>query len=94
MADITQLEILLENRDFEGARNMITSIVDEKISEGEKGEVLVDFASAYMQVMNSINERYKTVLEEAIKSMQIIKKSESRTGDHIRIGEVRASLRK
>jgi len=91
--DIKKLEGFLEAKDVSGARNMISEVVSKPLTNSEKGATLVSLAEVYMDVMNSINDQYKAVLEEAIKGMELIKKAESATNDKIKITEVKESLK-
>ena len=91
--DTKKLEQSLEKGDFAVVKSVIDDVISEKISDKERGSVWVDFAETYLDVLNSINARYESVLREAIKGMSMIDKSESKMKDSARVLELKASLK-
>lgn len=92
--DTKKIEQSLDKKDFGTVKQMIDSMVSEKITDQGRGSVWVDFAEVYLDVINSLNARYESVLKEAVKSMEMLDKAESKVSDKIRIKELKSSLKK
>jgi hypothetical protein len=92
--DIKKLEALLADKKFDEAKAVINSIISAKMTESEKGDALVGMSSVYLDIMNSINAKYESALNDAIAGMRAINKAESKMNDKIRLAEVKESLGK
>lgn len=92
--DIQKIEELLEAGKKDEARQLIISGVKEKLTDQEKGAALVDFASIYLEVSNSIQRKYKAQLEEVIAGLKKIKAAEAGLDDKVRIAELKKDLKK
>lgn len=90
--DISKLESLLVEKKYDEVREIVRSAVAEEIPEKDRGALLVGLSSAYLDILNSLNESYRQALEEAVAGMKAINAAESKMNDRIRIAEVRASL--
>jgi hypothetical protein len=91
--DIKNIELLLENKKYEEVQALIKEVVGSEISDEEKGAAFVGLASAYIDISNAIDTRYRDALQEAVDGMMAINKAESKTNDKVRIEEVKSSLK-
>lgn len=92
--DIQKLESLLAEKKLDEAREVIKSIISAKMSDEEKGDILIGLSSAYLDIMNSINESYRDALDEAINGLETVNSADSRMTDIIRVAEIKESLGK
>ena len=92
--DTNKLQQNLDKKDFNAVKVMIDGVMSEKLTDKDRGSAWVDFAEVYLDVMNSLNARYESVLREAVKSLEMINKAESKINDKIRISELKSSLKK
>lgn len=90
--EINKLQSLLKEKNFAEATKVIDQIVKAEMTEEEKGGMLVDMASTYMDVVNAVNEEYRDSLKEVIEGLERIKQSESRVSDKVKLAEVKQSL--
>ncbi len=90
--DIKQLELYLKDKNYDQVRKIITEAINEPLSDEDKGSVLTSFASAYLQIMNSINSAYRDSLKEAVESMRIINQTETDMVDKLKLEEVKKDL--
>lgn len=92
--DIQNLETLLAEHKLDEAREVIKSIISAKLSDEEKGDMLIGLSSAYLDIMNSISSDYRDALNEAIKGLEAVSAADSRMTDIIRVAEIKESLGK
>ena len=90
--DIAKLEAALKEKNFAAAKQLIDHVAKSEMSETEKGDVLIGIASAYMDIVNTANEEYLEALKEIVQGLEKINSAEKRTGDKIKIAEVRQEL--
>ena len=75
---------LLATGDFEGARGLIDVFFGQKFTDKDKGSILADSALSYVKLLNKLNERYISFLEEMIaeiKNLDDFKKEASEKFD-------------
>lgn len=91
-ADLKHIESLLAEKKYDQVRAVIEASATEKLSAEEEGAALTDLASAYLDISNAINERYRSALEEAIAGMKEINAAEERVNERVKLEEVRHKL--
>ncbi len=90
--DLSKLETLVADKNYAAAKTLIKEGIAKGLTTEEKGALLVNFASVYMEVMNSVSKQYKSALEDAINGIKKLNKAESSTGDKLRLEELRTEL--
>ncbi len=90
--DLSKLETLVADKNYTAAKTLIKEGIAKGLTIEEKGALLVNFASVYMEVMNSVSKQYKSALEDTINGIKKLNKSESTTGDKLRLEELRTEL--
>jgi hypothetical protein len=90
--DIQNLETLLAEGKYDDARKIITEKISAPITDGEKGDNLIGLSTAYLDISNAINTRYRDALKEAVEGMKVLRSAESKNGETIQIAEVREKL--
>jgi hypothetical protein len=90
--DIKKLEEYLIQKNYEEAGKMIQTMVKEKLSAEEKGDVMVGIISAYIEISNMIDERYLEALDDAIESLKKLNKAETKIKESIKIKELNDRL--
>lgn len=90
--DISKLESLLEEKDLAGAGALISQAVSSDLTEEEEGGMLTGLASVYLEVSNSMNERYLSALNETIASLEALQKAEGLSTEKIELATVREQL--
>jgi transcriptional regulator NrdR family protein len=89
---IKKLEALLTEKKYDEVHDLIKEIVSTKMTSEEKGAALVNFASVYLELSNTINAHYLDALEEAVAGMKEINTAEAKSNDTIRVAELRETL--
>ena len=90
--DSKNIEALLDQGKYDEVRALVDQAVTAQMTPAQKGATLTDFASLYMDVVNSINERYRKTLEEVLEGMKALNKAESQAKDNVRMQEVRSDF--
>jgi hypothetical protein len=90
---IKDLEKLLSENKISEAQEIIKSIIDEKLTSKDRGEALVNIASVYLDIMNSIDEQYAEALKIAVKDLKKLDENISKDTDAEKLREVRESLK-
>lgn len=85
------LQKLLDEKKFDEAKRYIEEALSSGVSDQEKVDY-VNLAEAYLDVMNDINDEYIGVLQDAVKALEQVKKSEKETASTFGLMEVRAKL--
>ena len=89
---ITDLEKLLSENNIDGARSLISEILSEKMTTEEEGEVLVNIASLYLDIINSIDTKYEDTLKEIMAGLKDLNVKESKAEDADKLKKIRESL--
>ncbi len=90
--DPVKFEALLTSGKKDEARIYVEECLNIELSKEESGKVLLSYTLSYMKAINSVNEAYKGELEEILKSLKEINKSEKDGEDRIGLLKVRADL--
>ncbi len=90
--DIKNIESLLADKKYDDVRAIITSATSAKFSDEEKGAALTGLASAYLDISNAIQTRYRDALQEAIMGMKEINAMENKISEKVQLAEVRSKL--
>jgi hypothetical protein len=90
--DYKKLEDLLAQKRLQEAGEIIKAAVAEPLTEAEKGAAYTGAASAYLDIMNSINVQYRDALQEAIEAIKKLNKAESGFKDKIAVAEIKEKL--
>jgi hypothetical protein len=90
--DIKHLEDLIAQKRYNEAKGLIKMAMNEPLTKEERGAALVDFASLYMKINTAIAMEYKNALADAVEGMKKINAAKSKTGDAIKLEEVRGKL--
>ena len=90
--DDTALKSMLNHSDYIGAKKLIGSFLDQKLSAEEKGKIYTQVVTTYLTMINDVNKSY---LEELVATNQALKKlqvSEKDTNEKLRISELKKQL--
>jgi hypothetical protein len=90
--DPVKFEELLTSGKKDEARIYVEECLNVELSKEESGKVLLSYTLSYMKAINSVNEAYKGELEEILKSLKEINKSEKEGEDRIGLLKVRVDL--
>lgn len=90
--DTQKIEQLLSENKMDEARDYIREIIKAPLSNIDKGEAIVMYTTMYMELMNNINEEYKTALEEILAGLKAVDVAESKLKEGIELKKVRAEL--
>ncbi|HEX7724423.1 MAG TPA: hypothetical protein VF438_01650 [Candidatus Paceibacterota bacterium] len=77
---------------LDDARTYLSSIIEGTVGLENDAAVFVQYARAYMQVMNSINKRYLDGLHRAKALLSETKSGNERTEKLLRLAELKANL--
>jgi hypothetical protein len=90
--DIKKLENLLSEGRHEEAGSLIKEAFSKDLDGKEKGQLLFSAARAHMKLVNSINDKYISVLKDAIKAAEDLDKFESKVSDQISLDQLHKTL--
>ncbi len=89
---IAQLEKLLSENKIAEASALIKEIMGEKMTSEERGEQLVNFATMYLDILNSIDSEYEAALKEAVVALKELDIKDSKKRDEDKLKKVREGL--
>ncbi len=89
---IAQLEKLLSENKITEASALIKEIMDQKMTSEERGENLVNFATMYLDIMNSIDSEYEEALKEAVSALKDLDVKDLKKRDEDKLKKIRESL--
>ncbi len=89
---IKDLEKLLSENKIPEAQEIIRGIIAEKLTNDDRGEALVNLASVYLDIMNSIDEQYAEALKSAVSDLKNLDIKISEETDTEKLKKVRESL--
>lgn len=69
MNPLNRIQQLLAEDKFEEAQALMSSVLEQPLSAGERGAQALSLISTYVQVMNAINSRYEQALKAAIEDL-------------------------
>lgn len=89
---ISQLEKLLGEKKIPEARTLLKELLEQKMTPEERGESLVNMATMYIDIMNSLDGQYEAALKEAVAGLRDLDKQEMKQRDDDKLKKVRESL--
>jgi hypothetical protein len=90
--DIKQIENELSQGNYDKAGVLIKQIMTENLTDTDKGAALVGLASAYMELMNTVNRAYLDRLTKINQDIARIIGIDSSIADSEKLINVRKSL--
>jgi len=90
--DEQKLEDLMRENKLDEAREYIKQSILEPLSDVEKGEAIVLVTSAYMKLMNGINEEYRDSLQDILDELRSVDKMKEEVDQEIELKKVRIEL--
>ncbi len=90
--DIKKIETELSNGNYEEAGKLIKEILAENLTDSDKGAALVGLASAYMELLNTVNKGYLDRIKAINKDIEKIIGMENVVDDEEKIVNVRKAL--
>lgn len=91
--DTEKIKKLLAENNVTELENIFKDIVREEMTEEERGKALVNFATAYIELTNEINEAQKAVLEDILAGLKILDEAKSSVEDQFKAEEIRRKLK-
>lgn len=90
--DEAKITSMLRTGKLDDARAYLASVIETTVGAENDAAVFVQYARAYMQVMNSINRRYLESLQRAQKLASSLNEGRAHTDELFRIAELKADL--
>jgi len=90
--DEAKVTEFLRNGKLDDARTYLSSIIEGTVGMENDAATFVQYARAYMQVMNSINKRYLNGLQRAQTLISTVNTGKERVEKLLHIAELKANL--
>lgn len=87
-----KLEELLKAGKQEEAKNYLRELLQEPLSDEERGALLVGFAAAYLALQHSVNTMHRDILAEDVGALEKIGTLQHAIDEKLRLANVRSSL--
>lgn len=91
--NIAQIDELLRADKFDDAKALVQKVLAQPLNDEEKAKSFVSFTTAYIKIMNAINDRYDRALSDVIKDLESLEKENRNLSDKVAIAKVRMSLK-
>ncbi len=91
--DTTKLFSLLEDGHWEDALPLLKQYLSQDTGSEERGKVHVLVAQAYMKAVTEVNERESALLEEVLKTIEVVDKKDTKFNDEVGLAEAREALK-
>lgn len=90
--DEKKLEDLMRENKLDEAREYIRQSILAPLSDVERGEAIVLVTTAYMKLMNGINEEYRDSLQDILDELRSVDKMKEEVDQEIELKKVRIEL--
>ncbi|MFA6339245.1 MAG: hypothetical protein WCW87_04305 [Candidatus Paceibacterota bacterium] len=91
--DLSNILKLVEEKKFLEAKTELEKVLNTDLTSEEKGDLYIQFASLYMEVMNAINDKYSTALRKVVKSLKDVDREEKVLDERLNLEKVRSELK-
>ena len=92
--DSKKLDGLLAAGKLDEAKKLITAIFTGPEKPNDKTDAAIDYALAYIKVVNKIQRDYLDSLNEAVDLLQKTKASEGKVNDTVKLAKLKLDLKK
>jgi len=90
--DIKQIEAELKSGNTEAAGAMIKELLSENLTDDERGATVLALVTTYVDMVNSINQKYLDEVNSAIRNIKDLNEIEEDLKDVDKINQIRNSL--
>ncbi len=90
--DIKKIEDLISSGNYVEAKKLIEGAFSKQMEDSEKGALYTNLASLYLDVTNSIEDKYIESLKNTAELLERINESESQIDSKIQLANAKASL--
>ena len=87
-----EIQKLLEQGKTDEAKKLLTDLFKQDLADVGRGELLTDFAQAYIKVKNQLLETQVENLKKITEALALIDKAEKTTADQKRLDDIRNQL--
>lgn len=92
MIDTKKLEELLAAEKWDEAKVILEDYFKADWPAEDRGAVLANLASIYLEVNNKIGREYERTLDEAILALKEIKSREKKIDDKIKMAKIKSEI--
>lgn len=78
-----QLQVLLDQKDYDGARKLIEEALQQPLSASEEGMYYAELMRVYIRYMTAVNEELTSALEDAQDLLREIDRREQEALDEL-----------
>ena len=89
----TKLFTLLESGQWEDALPLLKQYLSQDSGSEERGKVHVLVAQAYMKAVTEVNERESALLEQVLKTLEVVEKKDTKFKDDVGLAQAREALK-